>query len=255
MDKISATIITHNEERNIERCLNSLCDVADEIIIVDSESDDRTVEICRRYGCKITVRQFTGFGSQRQYATGLATHNYVLSIDADEVLSEEMRSDILRLKAEGFTHRVYGAEIINYFGGEAVRHSGWQPSHDIRLFNKRYANWDLRDLGERVTFSDSVTPELLDGCIHHYRCADKEELRYKSRRESAIRAKVIAAKQKRIISGTAYVKAMSAWLRCEVRQMAMLDGEKGRFIASQRYASTYNAYREARKIIKQRQSA
>jgi (heptosyl)LPS beta-1,4-glucosyltransferase len=253
MDKISATIITHNEERNIERCLNSLCDVADEIIIVDSESDDQTVEICRRYGCKITVRQFAGFGSQRQYATSLATHNYVLSIDADEVLSEEMRSDIMRLKAEGFTHRVYGAEVINYFGGEAVRHSGWQPIHDIRLFNKRYANWDLRDLGERVTFSDSVTPERLDGCIHHYRCADKEELRYKSRRESTIRAKVIAAQRKSIMPGNPCLKAILAWLQCEVRQMAMLDGEKGRFIAHQRCVSTYNAYREARDSIKQRQ--
>ena len=88
MEKISATIITRNEENNLERCLNALTGVADEIIVVDSYSTDRTVEICRHFGCHITRREFQGFGSQRQYAAGLAQHNFILSIDADEVIDE-----------------------------------------------------------------------------------------------------------------------------------------------------------------------
>ncbi len=85
MEPLSATIITFNEEANIERCLNSLVGVVSEIIVVDSHSTDATLDICRRYGCRITVRDFEGFGSQRQYATGLTTSRHVLSIDADEV--------------------------------------------------------------------------------------------------------------------------------------------------------------------------
>lgn len=85
---LSATVITRNEAANIERCLNSLIGVADEIVVVDSGSDDSTVDICRRYGAKVTVRPFAGYGPQRQYAATLASGNYVLSIDADEVLTE-----------------------------------------------------------------------------------------------------------------------------------------------------------------------
>ena len=83
---ISAAIITYNEARNIERCLNSLIGVADEIVVVDSGSTDATVDICRRYGCSVTTRPFTGYGSQRQYAAGLAHNRYVLSIDRKSVV-------------------------------------------------------------------------------------------------------------------------------------------------------------------------
>ncbi len=91
MTNITATVITHNEQRNIERCLNALIGVADEIVVVDSNSTDATVEICSHYGCRIVARPFAGYGSQRQFATSLATHRYILSIDADEVLSDDLR--------------------------------------------------------------------------------------------------------------------------------------------------------------------
>ena len=114
MTMLSATIITRNEERNIERCLNSLIGVADEIIVVDSMSTDSTADICRRYGAKVTERQFAGYGSQRQYAASLAGGRYVLSIDADEVLTEELRRNLLELKRKGFEHRMYCFRVVNY---------------------------------------------------------------------------------------------------------------------------------------------
>jgi (heptosyl)LPS beta-1,4-glucosyltransferase len=252
MDKISATIITRNEEHNIERCLCSLQGVVDEIIVVDSHSDDHTLDICRKYGCKITSREFSGFGSQRQYATGLTSNNYILSIDADEVISEEMREAILKLKEEGFTHRVYSAEVITYFCGEPVHHSGWHPNDEIRLFNKRYANWNLHDLGERITFSDSLIPQKIGGNIHHYRCANLDELNHKLQREASLRAKIIASKCKRILPTTPTWRSLKEWLNCHFRQAAILDGHKGRMIANYRRLTAYKAYKEARDIIKQR---
>lgn len=86
MTKISATVLTYNEERRIEACLESLKGIANEIIVVDSYSTDSTLDICRRYGCRISQRQLAGYGAQRQYATSLTNHSYVLSVDADEAL-------------------------------------------------------------------------------------------------------------------------------------------------------------------------
>ncbi|MBQ9073139.1 MAG: glycosyltransferase family 2 protein, partial [Muribaculaceae bacterium] len=98
MGKISATIITYNEEQRLEACLKSLQGIADEIIVVDSHSTDNTVDLCHRYGCKVTRRQFPGYGAQRQFATSLTSHSYVLSLDADEVFSPALQSSLKQLK-------------------------------------------------------------------------------------------------------------------------------------------------------------
>ncbi len=248
MELISATIITRNEEKKLERCLNALQGVADEIIVVDSYSVDRTLEICQRYGCKITQRQFQGFGSQRQYAIGLASHNYILSVDADEVISEELREKIIELKKSGFDHRVYSVMIQNYFCGNPVHHSGYEREAQVRLFNKRYANWNLRDFSDKVSFSDSVNPSLLPGTIHHYRCASLEEFYRKENRLAALKARVLAASGKSIGSLSPLMHATWEYLCCQIRHLAWLDGKSGITIANRRSYTTYQAYRMARHI-------
>ena len=251
MELISATIITRNEEKNLERCLNALQGVADEIIVVDSYSIDRTLEICQRYGCKITQRQFQGFGSQRQYAIGLASYNYILSIDADEVISEELRNRIIELKKSGFDHRVYSVMIKNYFCGTPVSHSGYEPEAQVRLFNKRYANWNLRDYSDKVSFSDSVNPSMLPGTIHHYRCATLEEFYRKENRLAALKARVLAASSKKIRTATPIMQATWEYICCHTRHLAWLDGMSGITIANRRSYTTYQAYRMARHILKE----
>ncbi len=249
MDHLSATIITRNEEKNIERCLQALNGVADEIIVVDSYSTDRTLDICRRYGCKITNREFQGFGSQRQYATGLTTNSYVLSIDADEVLDEEIRDFLIALKQRGFDHRVYTAKIQNYFCGSPLSHSGFKPSWKVRLFNKRYANWNLRDVSDRVSYPDSVTPFRLPGAIHHYRCDSLDEFNKKENRLASLEAKVIAAANPSLSVLTPRMKATWQYVRCHLYDSAWLDGQAGFTIARRRAKTTYEAYRMARHII------
>ncbi len=255
MDPLSATIITFNEEANIERCLNSLVGVVSEIIVVDSHSTDATLDICRRYGCRITVRDFEGFGSQRQYATGLTTSRHVLSIDADEVLSEELRQAIIDLRREGFRHRMYSATVNNFICGRAMRHSGWGPERQVRLFDKRYATWDLRDVGERITHSDSVCPELLPGCVNHYRCGSISELEFKETRHARMRGRVLAASGCDVGVFGAWLRATGAFVRCHVRHGAILDGREGRHIAVSRYVSTLAAYRTARRMAKEQTKA
>ena len=130
MTPISATILTFNEERSIEQCLRSLEDVADEIIVVDACSTDRTAEICRQWPhCRVAVRPMNGYGAQRQYATSLASYDYVLAIDADEALSPSLRNEIIRLKKQGLDHRGYSFSRLNFYCGIPVKHSGWYPDN------------------------------------------------------------------------------------------------------------------------------
>lgn len=252
MERLSATIITRNEEKNIGRCLEALKGVADEIIVVDSYSTDRTLDICRRYGCKITNREFQGFGSQRQYATGLTTNSYVLSIDADEVLDDEMRDFLIHLKTHGFDHRVYMARVQNYFCGLPLCHSGFEPAWKVRLFNKRYANWNLRDVSDKVTYPDSVVPFRLPGTIHHFRCDSLDEFYKKENRIASLEARVIAASNSSVASFMPRVRATWQYVKCHIYESAWLDGSAGFTIARRRAKTTYEAYRMARHIIGER---
>lgn len=255
MQHISATIITRNEERNIERCLEALQGVVDEIVVVDSYSTDRTLEICKRYGCKITSREFRGFGSQRQYATGLTKHSYVLSIDADEMLDEELRESLRQLKENGFDHRVYAITVKTYFCGEPLAHSGFEPESHVRLFNKRYANWNLHDVSDRVSYPDSVSPVKLSGAIHHYRCTTIDEFVKKENRLASLEARVLANSSRTIWPATPWLKAAFNYVHSHLADFAWLDGRQGFTIAARRAKTTLEAYRMARRILQEQRIA
>lgn len=248
---LSATVITHNEERNIERCLNSLIGVADEIIVVDAHSTDRTRDICRRYGAEITQRSFTGYGSQRQYAASLARGAYVLSIDADEVLGEELRDNIAAIKARGFEHRMYAFRVVNYICGRPVRYSGMAPSLQTRLFDKRYASWNLLDVGERLSYPGSVTPCVIPGEMHHYRSDDADELIFKELRNARMRGRILAAAGIDAAPPMQWFRAVCSFLHCHLQDGAFLDGDAGRSIALARFKATLTAYRTAHEIARQ----
>lgn len=251
MNKISATILTYNEGRRIEACLQSLRDIADEIIVVDSYSTDNTLDICRRYGCKISQRRLAGFGAQRQYATSLTTHSYVLAVDADEVLSPALRQSLMMLKSEKIGHRVYAVSRLNFFCGYAVKHCGWYPDLQIRLFDKRYANWNLRDVHERVIFRDSVRPQRLRGDLLHYRCDTVEEYTVKQLQLAEIKANVLAADDSAISPITPKIKAVKAFLSMYIGSAGFLDGHVGLAISHHHYKATKHAFAKARTIQKQ----
>lgn len=251
MAKISATILTYNEERRIRSCLESLAGVVDEIIVVDSHSTDSTVSICEEYGCKVTTRSMTGFGAQRQYATSLTTYPYVLSIDADEALSPALREKLIKLKQEGLEHRVYSLPRLNFYCGFAVKHCGWYPDEQIRLFDKRYANWNLRDINERVIFRDSVRAELIDGEILHVHCDTPDEYEQTLKAQSAIKANVLSAQNKSITPGASWFRGIQAFFNTYILKGGILDGEVGRKISLAHFRAERQAYKQARLNLKQ----
>ena len=250
MRKITATVITYNEADRIGLCLKSLQGVADEIIVVDSFSDDNTLEICSQYNCIVTQRRFNGYGAQKQYAVSLSTNSYILSSDADEFLDNELRKSIIRLKEEGFAHRIYALNRMNYYCDVPIRHCGWQPDRPIRLFDKRYASWNLRDVHETVIFPGTLRPEPIQGRLIHHRCSSPEEYRRKEERYASINSRILVAEGRNPGLLTPYLKAAMAFLRTYVRHLGCLDGKQGMEISRTAAYAAFATY----KLVRRRSS-
>jgi (heptosyl)LPS beta-1,4-glucosyltransferase len=138
--KISAVILTFNEEKNIERCLDSLVGVVDEIIVMDSFSTDYTEKICLRYSVSFIQRKWEGYAQAKNYGNSLAENDIILSIDADEALSKELQNDIIERKKSGFTG-CFRVKRLNNYCGKWIKHCGWYPDKKIRVFDKKRTAW------------------------------------------------------------------------------------------------------------------
>jgi glycosyltransferase involved in cell wall biosynthesis len=177
---LSAVIITNNEERNIARCLESLRGVADDIVVVDSGSTDRTEEICRSHGVGFIRQTWPGYSAQKNFANDRARNDWILSLDADEALSGELRRSILELKSAGAIRVCEFARMTNYCG-HWVRHGGWYPDRKVRMFDRRNARWEGALHEELQGFPRSEVVRLAGDCLHysydtvedHHRQADR----------------------------------------------------------------------------------
>jgi len=165
--QISAVIITYNEDRNIGRCLDSLMDLVDEIVVVDSYSSDRTEEICRSYNAVFIKHKFTGHIEQKNWATLQASSPYILSLDADEVLSDELKASILRIK-EKWTHDGYYFNRLTSYCGKWIRHTSWYPSRKLRLWDSRKGAWGGINPHDRFLIKRGATRKFLKGDLLHY---------------------------------------------------------------------------------------
>lgn len=166
--KISAAIITFNEERNIERCLQSLKDIADEIIVVDSFSTDSTEEICNKFQVKFVKNKFEGHIQQKNYALELTSNDYVLSLDADEALSDELKRSIETIKSSGTHHEAYSFNRLTSYCGKWIRHCGWYPDRKVRLWDKRKGSWGGENPHDKVQLATGAKEVNLKGDLLHY---------------------------------------------------------------------------------------
>lgn len=163
---ISAVIITKNEERNIRRCLESLQGVADEIIVLDSHSTDGTKAICAEFGVRFVEQDWLGYATTKNQGNSLATHDFVLSLDADEALSPTLREAILAVKPK--LENVYSFNRLTIYCGQEIRHCGWYPDRKPRLFRKGAAAWEGAYVHETLVPKADVPVQQLKGDLLHY---------------------------------------------------------------------------------------
>ena len=165
MQPISAAVITFNEERNIEDALKSLS-WADEIIVVDSGSTDKTLDICRQYTDKIFYRDWSGYVDQKNFAVEKAGYDWIFSLDADERISPALKLEIHERAQAGFTNAGYKIPRTAFFMGQWIRHGDWHPDYQLRLFDRKQARWEGGNVHESVKINGK--PEFLKGEIQHY---------------------------------------------------------------------------------------
>lgn len=188
MRKISAVIITLNEEKNIERCIASLQGVADEIVVLDSFSKDATKQICEAYGVKFFERAWEGYSASKNFANSLASHSWILSIDADEALSPELAESIAKMKEADEEKVVYSFNRITSYCGTWIKHCGWYPDRKVRIFNRASVKWQ-GDVHETLVIPADFREKHLNGDLLHYSFQSKEELIEQTRKYALIGAK------------------------------------------------------------------
>ena len=168
MIQISVVIITFNEERNLARCLDSVKDVADEIVIVDSCSTDDTAAVASGYNAKVIQHGFIGYGEQKNFAAQQAANNWILSLDADEALTPELTQSILEIK-KGPGYNVYQMSRLTNYCGKWIRHCGWYPDKQTRLFDRTKGHWVEKKVHEHwQAHNINDTKGRLRGDLLHY---------------------------------------------------------------------------------------
>ena len=187
---LSVEVITKNEEANIERCLKS-ADWADEIVVVDSHSTDKTVEIASRFTDKIYERNMDIEGTHRNYAYGLATGEWILSLDADENISEPLKEEVMSLLRDEpravDKHDVYSIPIKTFIGDKWAKYAGWYPAPKVRFFKKGKFRYDNSEVHPRTFYEGSCGH--LKGDILHYAYKDLSDIFRNLNEQSTLQAK------------------------------------------------------------------
>lgn len=224
--KISATIITYNEEKKIEPCIQSLLNVADEIIVVDSCSSDDTEAICRKYPVKFISHPFEGYVAQKNFAMKQATYDHVLSLDADERLSPELAASILEIKKNWGSVSGYEVKRLNNYCGKWMRFSGWYESK-IRLWDRRVAQWTGTDPHDYISLPSLKTKRLKGDLIHYAYLTVDEHLKQINRfAEIAAIAKYKKGERANFVLNVIF-SPLFRFFRTYVIQLGFLDGYYG----------------------------
>lgn len=243
MVKISAAIITFNEEKNIERCLISLKDIVDEIVVVDSLSTDKTYEICSKYNVKFIKNPFPGHVEQKNKAMESTEFPYVLSLDADEELTPELRESISKVK-ENWNSDGYYFNRLNNYCGHWIRHSGWYPDQKLRLWDKRKGRWGGLNPHDKVIMDKGSKITHLKGDLKHYSYYTKDEFLERTRKYSIISGKSLYLQGKKPSYLKLFFSPVWRFIRGYIVGLGFLDGKDGLFITWELSKGVYHKYRE-----------
>jgi glycosyltransferase involved in cell wall biosynthesis len=246
MPALTAILISYNEEMDLPRALASLAGIADEIILVDSGSTDRTCEIARAYGARVHRRKLESFAEQKNYAASLSSNDWILSIDCDQELSPELRASMLAWKWETPEKNSYEmVQLTNYLGGW-IRHSGWYPEFRVLLYRRDKGGF-VGALHERVHVEGPVG--RLSGHLFHYTIRSLAEHRAKLEAMSTIAAEDLFAQGRKNWRVTMLVAPPWTIVQRLIFQLGILDGRRGWLIAWLSANYIYLKYRKLGRLL------
>ncbi|MBF8149472.1 glycosyltransferase family 2 protein [Winogradskyella sp. F6397] len=252
MLKLSGVIITFNEERNIEQCLQSLVNVVDEIVVVDSFSSDQTKSICKRFNVNFIEQEFLGYIEQKNFALAQAKYDHVVSLDGDEALSKTLQQSIINLKSN-WKFDGYFANRFNNFCGQWIKHSDWYPNKKLRIFDRRKAEWKGINPHDNVQLHNTEAKTgHLKGDILHKTYQTYSEFNQKTEYFSTIAAKAYFNSGKKSSVLKVIWNPTWAFFKSYFLRLGFLDGFNGFVICVQTANITFLKYSKLRELEKQK---
>jgi glycosyltransferase involved in cell wall biosynthesis len=240
--KISLCIITLNEEQNLPRCLRSAADLVDEIVIIDSGSTDSTPSIAGDFKARFIHHPWLGYVGQKNFALSQASHDWILSLDADEELSGRLREEIRALRElESPAPSGYSMPRCVFYEGKWIRHGDWYPDRLIRLFRKDKARFGGGKVHERLEIKGRVA--ALDGELHHYSFRDAADHRQRCAQYARLWAETQFEQGRVATPGAAPAHAIFRFIRAYLLKRGFLDGKLGFRIASYAAREVYLKYK------------
>lgn len=249
MIQLSAVIITYNEEKNIERCLLSLDGIADEIIVLDSVSTDHTRDICTMFNVRFIEQPFLGYIAQKNKALEYASNKYVLSLDADEALSEELRIAIEIIKKSWYADGYYFNRLTNYCG-KWIHHTDWYPDKKLRLFDKLKGQWSGIDPHDKFILQEGCKEVHLKGDLLHYSFPSIDHHLDVLQKFTTIMALENYQRGKKVNMISIIIKPSWKFIKSYFIRLGFLDGYYGYVIATISAHATFIKYLKLRELYK-----
>jgi glycosyltransferase involved in cell wall biosynthesis len=224
MNKLSAAIITKNEEKNIKRCLESI-QWADEIVVVDSGSTDKTVGICKDYGCRIEISEWLGFAKTKHKAVDLCSNYWVLVLDADEEITGSLKDKILTT-LENPSHSGYRIKRESFYLGKKIRYCGWDKDYTLRLFDKNKGRFNNKAVHESVQIQSGTIGVISEPMMHYTYPSVSSHLN-KMNTYSELGASEKAKKGHASNPFSAVLRGLAKFVKMYVLKLGFLDGLTG----------------------------
>lgn len=252
---ISAVIICLNEQSNIERCLKSL-NWVDEVVVYDSGSVDKTIDIAQQYGAKVVRGEWLGFGPSKHKATALAQNDWILSVDADEEIPEALQREIQNGLQDLSPEVAYRIPRMSYFMGQWIRHGGWFPDYQLRLFNKKKYQWNHEPIHEKVEFLDKAQKTMsvqdLKNYFHHYVFKNIEHQIVTNNKYSTLQAQKMLSDKKSFSYFHLMTKPYVKFIECYFLKLGILDGWAGYVIARNAAYSVFMKWIKLKELYDQK---
>jgi len=241
--KLSVAIITFNEEKNIERCISSVKNIADDIVVVDSFSKDNTRKICNELGVRFIEHVFEGHIQQKNFAITQAKYKHVFSIDADEAIDKTLEKEILNAK-QNWSYDGYSMNRLTNYCGHWVRHCGWYPDKKLRLWDSTKGKWAGINPHDEYFMNDACVVKHLQGDILHYSYNNIEDHYKQIEYFTSISAKAYHEKGIKSNILKIYLNPIHKFIRDYIFKLGILDGVAGFRISRISAHATYLKYKK-----------